>query len=511
MTAASKTSHPVLIAGAWRPSLSSGTFTATNPRTRQKLPDSYPVSGWQDIDAALASADAAAREIRAMPDPGVRIAAFLEAHADAIEARADALCQAAHEETALALSPRLKDVELPRTTNQLRQAAAAAREGSWRRPTIDAKANIRSCLAPIGPVLVIGPNNFPFAFNAISGGDFASAIAAGNPVIAKAHPLHPTTSRLLAEAAHEAAGAAKLPAGAVQMLYHMSPEDGSRMVADQHLTAVAFTGSRAAGLKLKAAADVAGKLFFGEMSSINPVVILAGALAERASDIASEFVTSATMGSGQFCTNPGLVLMLAGRENEAFIGDVRSRLAATAAGTLFSEAGCATLLKAVDSLRRAGAEVLTGGQPGAGDGYCVENTLLRVSAARFLQDPHAFQTECFGTATLLVVAESPEELTRVIETLDGNLTGSIYSSTASADEEAYKLISAALRPRVGRLLNDKMPTGVAVSPAMHHGGPFPATSQPHFTAVGIPAAIWRFTQLECYDNVRPERLAPWLR
>src|SRR5690606_34541069 len=175
-----------------------------------------------------AAAHAAAAPMRAVP--GERIAAFLDGYAAGIEARAEAIVAVASQETALAASPRLKDVELPRTTNQLRQAAAAARDGTWLRPTIDTKANIRSCFAPIGPVLVIGPNNFPFAFNAISGGDFAAAIAAGNPVIAKAHPLHPTTSRLLAEAAHEAAGGAGLPEGAVQMVYHVSPEDGLRMV-----------------------------------------------------------------------------------------------------------------------------------------------------------------------------------------------------------------------------------------------------------------------------------------
>jgi NADP-dependent aldehyde dehydrogenase len=442
--------------------------------------------------------------------PGERIAAFLEAYAANIEQRAEALVAAAHGETALPATPRLKDVELPRTTNQLRQAAAAAREGSWRQVIVDERANIRSCLAPIGPVLVIGPNNFPFAFSAISGGDFAAAVAAGNPVIAKGHPLHPGTSRLLAEAAQEAARSAGLPEGAVQMVYHMSGEDGLRMVADPRLKAVAFTGSRAGGMRLKEAADRASKPFFGEMSSINPVVILPGALAERGEEIAEQFVTSVLMGTGQFCTNPGLVLLVKGPETERFIELARQRMSAAPAGTLFSESGCEGLLSAITAVGKAGAEVLVGGER-AGEGYCVANTLLRATGERFRSNPKAFQTECFGNAALLVVAESVAELARVIQTLEGNLTGTIYSAAVGADEAAYPAIAAALRPRVGRLLNDKMPTGVAVSPAMHHGGPFPATTQPHFTAVGLPASIWRFTRRECYDNVRVERLPAWLR
>lgn len=503
-------SHPVLIGGEWRASSSSSTFRAINPGTRQGLEDSYPVSDWRDIDLALAAAHLAARELR--ETPGESIAAFLEAHAAAIERRADQIVAAGHAETALPISPRLKDVELPRTTNQLRQAAAAARDGSWLRATIDTKANIRSCLAPIGPVFVIGPNNFPFAFNAISGGDFAAAIAAGNSVIAKAHPLHPTTSRLLAEAAHDAAKASGMPPGAVQMLYHMSPEDGLRLVADARIKAVAFTGSRQAGLKLKSAADVAGKLFFGEMSSVNPVVILPGALAESSDDIAQQLVTSMLMGSGQFCTNPGLVLLLVARETEAFIENVRARLAAAPAGTLFSEGGATALLSAIDALRKLGAVLVTGGERGdESSGHCIQNTLLRVPTDGFLANPRALQTECFGSASLLVVAETLEQLVQVVESLEGNLTGSIYSASPPGDDLAYQAVARALRPRVGRLLNNKMPTGVAVSPAMHHGGPFPATTQPHFTAVGMPAGIWRFTQLQCYDNVREERLPPCLR
>ena len=501
--------RPVLVNGTWRAATATETFRATDPRTGESLPDVYPVSGWADVDAALSSAAAAATTLRSMPDRADRIARFLDAYAAGIESAADPLAATAAAETGLAVAPRLREVELPRTVNQLRQAAAAARDGSWARPTIDTVAGLRSCLAPIGPTLVIGPNNFPFAYNGVAGGDFAAAIAAGNPVIAKAHPLHPTTTRLLAEAAHTAAVAAGLPAGTVQLLYHLSNADGLRLVADPRLKAVGFTGSRAAGLKLKAAADAAGTPFYAEMSSVNPVVILPGAIAEAAAAIADQLVASVTLGAGQFCTKPGLVLTVAGPATEAFADAVRAKLDAAPVGVLLSEGGQRGLLASLGTLQSAGAALLTGGV--AGDGVRVRNTLLRVSADRFLADPHTFGAEAFGNATLLVVATGVDQLRAVVRTFEGNLTGSIYSAAAGADDAAYAEVEAVLRPRVGRLLNDKMPTGVAVSPAMNHGGPYPATTAPQFTAVGFPAAMTRFAQLACYDHVRPGRLPACLQ
>ena len=499
----------VLIDGGWRASISDGVFQAVNPRTREVLPERYPVSGWGDLDAALSAASGAAGEMRAME--GEKIAAFLEGYAAGIDGDSARLVAAAVLETGLAAAPRLGEVELPRTVNQLRQAGAAAREGSWRKGTIDTKVALRSGLAPLGPVWVIGPNNFPFAYNGVAGGDFASAIAAGNPVIAKGHPLHPTTTRLLAEHAFAAATAAGLPRGAVQMIYHVTPEVGLKFVADGRLRAIGFTGSRAGGLALKGAADAAGKLFFGEMSSLNPVVILPGAVAENALGIADQLTTSVTAGAGQFCTKPGLVFLVKSAGTDSFVEMLRAKLGAAAAGVLFSGAGQTNVLKAVGTLKAAGAEVVLGGAGNESGGFGIANTLLRTTAGKFASDPHVFQTEAFGNATLLVVAEDGEELLRALGMLEGNLTGSVYSAANGSEEKEYAAAAGILRPRVGRLLNDKMPTGVAVSSAMNHGGPFPATTQPHFTAVGFPAAIGRFTQLESYDNVRAERLPVWLR
>ncbi|HAO81083.1 MAG TPA: ketoglutarate semialdehyde dehydrogenase, partial [Verrucomicrobia subdivision 3 bacterium] len=245
--------QPVLIAGQWRPAQASGTFHAENPANGERLSGEYPVSTWADCDTALNAAAEAARILRATTPE--QIAKFLTRFAERIEARKSEIVETAHAETALPKSPRLMEVELPRTTGQLRQAAAAALEGSWALSTIDTKLNIRSVLGPLGPVLVFGPNNFPFAYNGVAGGDFAAAIAAGNPVIAKAHPCHPNTTRLLAEEALAALGESGLPPATVQMIYNIAPEDGLRWVADPRLGAVGFTGSRAAGMKLKAAAD----------------------------------------------------------------------------------------------------------------------------------------------------------------------------------------------------------------------------------------------------------------
>ena len=354
----------------------------------------------------------------------------------------------------------------------------------------------------------IGPNNFPFAYNGVAGGDFAAAIAGGNPVIAKGHPLHPTTTRLLAEAAHAAATAAGLPAGTVQLVYHLSPDDGRKLIEDRRLAAVGFTGSRAGGLALKAAADAAGKPFFGEMSSLNPVVILPGAMTDA---VADQLVASVTLGTGQFCTKPGLAFVLAGDGTDAFVEQVRAKLAAAPAGVLFSAGGQAGLLTSIDTVKRAGAVVRAGGTANATGGFGVVNTLMIADGGAFVRHPEAFQTEAFGNATLVVVVDDVTQLRAALASLDGNLTGSVYSAADGSDDAAYVVASAELRPRVGRLLNDKMPTGVAVSPAQQHGGPYPATSQPHFTAVGLPAAILRFTQLQAYDNVRADRLPPCLR
>ena len=498
----------ILIGGQWRPSVASKTFQSVNPATGEPLPYQFPVSSWADCDQVLQAAAEAAEQLRQMPP--AQLAAFLEAFAVQLEANSEALCEMAHCESALPVKPRLADVELPRTAGQLRQAAAAARSGSWAQAVIDTKLDIRSCYESIGPVCVFGPNNFPFAFNSVAGGDFAAAIAAGNPVIAKANTSHPATTKLLAELALKAIEETGLPPATVQLIYRTSHDDGARLVADPRVGAIGYTGSRHAGLVLKAAADAVGKPIYLELSSINPVVILPGALAERGDEIVGEFVTSGLMGTGQFCTNPGLILLLQGAQSDRFLSEVTAKYEAAAPGILLSTSVQKSLRSAISTIQAAGAKLLCGGQAVAGQ-CSVSNTLLQVSAERFIAQAGVFQTEAFGNAALVVVADNIEQLADALRALEGNLTGCIYSDKLGADDAAYGQLAPLLARRVGRLLNDKMPTGVAVSPAMNHGGPFPATGHPSFSAVGIPASLFRFAKLTCYDAVRQQRLPSLLQ
>lgn len=499
----------VLVNGAWVESAAKEVFQAVNPQTGEPLADQYPVSPWPEVERAIEAAAVAARRVRTWS--GGRFAEFLEAFAGRLETRGDELVATAHLETALPVSPRLKDVELPRTANQLRQAAAAARDGSWVRATIDAKLNIRSHYAPIGPVVVFGPNNFPFAFNGAAGGDFAAAVAAGNPVVAKGHSSHPGTSRILAEEAHLAAGETDMPAGFVQLIYRTGHSDGEKLVSHPRIGAVGYTGSRSAGLRLKEAADRAGKPIYLELSSINPLFILPGAIDERFDELAQEFATSGLMGAGQFCTNPGLVVLCASAATEQFLAAVVKRYQDSPNGTLLGEGVRRNLAEGMHSLVDAGAKVLAGGKPEAGPRIGFQNTVLRVEGAVFLANAEKLQTEAFGNGALFVVAKDAEQMLEIAHHLEGNLTGCVYSHRDGREDGLYERLAAVLRTRVGRLLNDKMPTGVAVSSAMNHGGPFPATGHPGFTAVGIPASIHRFAVLECYDNVRPHRLPAALR
>lgn len=343
------------------------------------------------------------------------------------------------------------------------------------------------------------------------GGDFAAAVAAGNPVIAKGHSSHPSTTRLFAEEAFEAARETGLPPAFVQLIYRTSHEDGCRLVAHPAIGAIGYTGARATGLVLKEAADRVGKPIYLELSSINPICVLPGVLEERADELTAEFTTSCLMGTGQFCTNPGMVLLLASPQTESFVNAVRAKFESAPIGTMLSEGVLRNFESSIQTLIAAGAEVLTGGQTGGGNGFSFRNTLLKVSGEKFLLSPHALQMEAFGNSSLFVIAKDEAQMLAILGELEGNLTGAIYSAKDGQDDALYSRIEPALRVRVGRLINDKMPTGVAVSPAMNHGGPFPATGHPGFTAVGIPASMRRFAMLQCYDSVRQHRLPPELQ
>ncbi len=501
----------VLIAGQWRaPKDPAGHFNAVNPANKQTLPEVYPVSGENDVNEAIAAGKRAAVELRKAPRE--KFAQFLDLFADKIEAHADELVEIANLETALPKEPRLRNGELPRTTDQMRKAARAARELSWCRATIETSVNIRSMMGPLdGPVSVFGPNNFPFAFNSISGGDFVAAVAAGNPVIAKANTGHPGTTRIFARLAFEAVIETGLPPATVQMIYRTPPELGLQLVSHRDIGASAFTGSKSAGLKLKAAADQAGKPIYLEMSSVNPVFILPGALEERSDEIAAELFGSCALGAGQFCTNPGLIILQKSDQTEQFIKKLAETFAGNQPGVLLSPQGPKSIAHAIEALKSAGAVLIAGGKEVEDEAYRFANTLMRADGKTFIGHPDALQTEAFGTASLIVVTDNIRQMKEVASVMEGNLTGCIYSHTQGQDDREYEILEPELRPKVGRLLNDKVPTGVAVVTSMNHGGPYPATGHPGFTAVGLPASMLRFAALYCYDNIRPHRLPTELR
>jgi len=502
---------PVLLAGEWRPSLdAAGTFRADDPERGEAFGDEFPVSGERDLETAIVAARSVAEALSEV-EPA-RIADFLERYADAIEANREALAGLAQRETGLPASPRFLGAEIPRTCGQLRLAAEAARSQSWTSPTIDTANGLRSWLAPLGkPVFVLGPANFPFAFNGIAGSDFASAMVARAPVIAKAHPGHPGTSRELARLAYAALREAGLPDASVQMVYRLPASLGLRAAGDPRIGAVAFTGSRAAGQALKTAADAAGVLFYGELSSINPVLLLPGALAERAEALAQELLASCLLGAGQFCTNPGLVLLPEGAPGDAFADAARRGFTGAAEGVLLSRGGQEHLRAAVGELVAAGATVLAGGGEPAGSGFRCRPTLLTVDGERFLANAEALQREAFGPVTLLVRTRDPAQMEAIVRVLEGQLTGTLYAAEDDRDNALYRQLAPLLRTRVGRLIANRMPTGVAVSAAMNHGGPWPSASHPGFTAVGMPGAVRRFAALHSYDHVPDARLPAPLR
>ncbi len=500
----------ILINGHWADSSSSaGEFRAINPSTGETRTPVFPCSNWKDLDS-MAEAAMAAVVHPANADPD-RIGRFLEIFADRLDAKRAEIARVAHEETGLPLETRLAQIEFGRMLGQLRTAASAARDvslNSWRTPLIDTDSGIRSDFGPLGgAVLTIGPNNFPLAFHAVSGGDFAAAIAAGNPVIAKGHPLHPETGALLAGCAAEAVIEAGLHPATVQYFYQCDAEDGLRLVADQRIAAVGFTGSQAAGLSIKAAADSSGTPCFLEMSSVNPVFVLPSALAERGAQIGGEWAASLMMGAGQFCTKPGIAILV-GEGADPFVEATASALREAAPGVLFSELGVERLASGVDAVEAAGAVLRCGGASG-NPGARFEPTLLEVDGDDFLKSFQVLSQELFGPVGLVVRARDLDDASKLAAQFGGQLTATMY--TGSEDDTAWMALESILRVKCGRLIENKMPTGVAVVPSMVHGGPYPATGHPGFTAVGLPTSVHRFAMARCWDGVSLERLPVWLR
>lgn len=490
------------------------TFHAVNPLTREPIARRFHEASAGEIEQAATAASAAYEKMRNYPAP--RLADLLESVASEVEALGDQLLRVADEETGLG-RPRLRS-ERARTTGQLRKFAGLLREGSYVEAIIDRARpqrepspmpSIRRMLFPIGPVAVFSASNFPFAF-AVAGGDTASAFAAGCPVIVKGHPSHPATSELFGRAINRAVAAHNFPAGTFSLIQGQTVTVGQELVRHPQVAAVAFTGSLRAGRAIydAAAARPLPIPVYAEMGSVNPVVILPGALAERGSQIAEGLVNSLTLGSGQFCTNPGLVFLVEGAESESFIAQVSELMQAQRPGVLLNERierGLADTTAA--TMQHPSVDKLAGGEKVAGSPYCYANTVLRTTAPAFAADPE-LQIEHFGPVTLFVVASSRGELQETLQHLHGNLTATVHAS--DREREIAAALFDRLREKVGRLIWNGFPTGVEVVYAMQHGGPYPATTAPSTTSVGM-TAIKRFLRPVAFQNVPDPLLPPALQ
>ncbi|TDW67616.1 NADP-dependent aldehyde dehydrogenase [Novosphingobium sp. PhB55] len=486
----------------------SGSFEASDPTTGNSMAPSFGGASIDQVDAACTLAARAFDGFREVPLE--RRAAFLEAIAENILAIGDDLILRCMAESGLP-RPRLEG-ERGRTVGQLRMFAAVVRDGGFLDVRIDPAQPQRSPLPrvdlrlrniPIGPVAVFGASNFPLAFS-VAGGDTASAFAAGCPVVAKAHPAHPGTSELIGRAIQAAVQSAGLPEGVFSLIGTSGIAEAQALVANPHIAAVGFTGSQMGGTALmKVAAERPRPIpVYAEMSSINPVILLPEALAARGSEIATSFVASLTLGAGQFCTNPGLVLAIEGQGLDQFVEAAASELRGAPAATMLTSGiheayGAGTALLADHPAVATVARGLVGGinQGQAG--------LFVAKAADFLVHD-ALQTEVFGASALVVRCADEAELRRVLEHLEGQLTAAIHLD--KDDTDFARRLLPILERLVGRILVNGFGTGVEVGHAMVHGGPFPATSDGRTTSVGS-LAIRRFLRPVSYQDL-PETLLP---
>ena len=480
---------------------------AFDPTAGRDLEPTYYYGDASDVDAACAAAATAFAEYRATTSE--RRAQFLEAIAANIEAVKDAIVERAVAESGL---PQARIAgEVGRTTGQLRLFASVLREGSWNVARIDPalpdrtplpRPDIRQRSIPLGPVAVFGASNFPLAFS-VAGGDTASALAAGCPVVVKGHDAHPGTSELVGRAITDAVAAAGLPAGTFSLLFGYGPELGTALVTDPRIKAVGFTGSRSGGTALVAAA--AGRPepipVYAEMSSINPVFLLDGALATRGADLGRAFVGSLTTGSGQFCTNPGLVIAVDGPGLDAFIGAARDAIAQAPATPMLTPGIAENYGNGVTKLSGE-ADLVVRGESSDSQTAC-RAALFATDAKSFLKS-QALQAEVFGSSSLIVRCSDSVEMQTVAGNIEGQLTATVHADESDYDDAGELL--PLLELKAGRILFDGWPTGVEVCHAMVHGGPYPATSDSRSTSVGA-RAIERFLRPVCYQNV-PNSLLP---
>ncbi|WP_127130243.1 aldehyde dehydrogenase (NADP(+)) [Georgenia sp. SYP-B2076] len=491
-----------------------GEVRGVDPRTGEALDPAHGLGGVEDVEAAAALAWAAYPAYRAT-DLETR-AAFLERIATELDAVGSAIVDRVTAETGIP-APRAQG-ELARTTNQLRLFAAVVREGSWLGARIDPalpsrtplpRPDLRQRKVPLGPVAVFSASNFPLAFS-VAGGDTASALAAGCPVIVKGHSAHPGVSELVGRAVRAAVAASGLPEGTFSLLLGSGRGLGTALVTDPRIRAVGFTGSRAGGLALVEAAQRRPVPIpvYAEMSSVNPVFLLPGALAGRAEEIGTAYVASVTTGVGQLCTSPGLVFALDGADLDRFLASAAAAAGQQPAAPMLSAGIQSAFTQGVERLRSAAAvaTVACGGEdaqitaPG-------RTWLFETDGDSFLADPD-LQEEVFGAASLVVRVRDAEQLLEIARRTEGQLTATVHAEPG--DHELAAALLPELELVAGRVLFNGWPTGVEVGHAVVHGGPFPATSAPATTSVGT-RAIERFLRPVSYQDVPADLLPAELR
>jgi NADP-dependent aldehyde dehydrogenase len=487
---------------------------AFDPRTGEPVGEPVAETSDTEVDAIVAAAAAAFPAWAAFG----RRAEALEAVADALDARAGELAVIADTETALG-GERLTG-EVARATGQLRLFAAVLRDDEGASggrasgsappayldavltPAAGAAPELRRINRPIGPVAVFAASNFPFAFS-VAGGDTASALAAGCPVVVKAHEGHPVTSDLTAEIISGALAAAGAPAGTFALVHGL--QAGLRLLRHPALAAAGFTGSTAGGLALaRICAERPVPIpFFGELGAVNPCVVLPGAALARPAGIATGYVASLTLGTGQFCTNPGLLFV---PEDVGLLTAITEAAGASAGGAMLSGRIFAGYQDAVaEAQEHPGVTELAAGQPGPGP-WGATPRVFQTSLKEFAADTAVLARERFGPAGLVITYPSVEELLRVLATLPGNLVGAVHLDPGSPEDlDLARPVIAALEQVVGRIVCNGWPTGVSVVAAQHHGGPWPATTAPAYTSVGT-AAIRRWLVPVAYQDFPPELL-----
>ncbi|QTP54245.1 aldehyde dehydrogenase (NADP(+)) [Billgrantia sulfidoxydans] len=488
---------------------SSKPIHAVNPATGERLEPTYVGGTRPEVERACELAEAAFTTYRETTLEAR--AAFLETAASEIEAIGDELIERAIAETGL---PRARlEGERGRTCGQLRLFASVVRAGEWLDLRLDPalperepmpRADLRQRHIPLGPVAVFGASNFPLAFS-VAGGDTASALAAGCPVIVKGHSAHPGTSELVGRAVQRAVEKRDLPEGTFSLLFGSGSEIGQALVADPRIQAVGFTGSRGGGTALMKTAQARPQPIpvYAEMSSINPVFLLPEALRARGAKIAEGFVASLNMGAGQFCTNPGLVIAVKGPELSAFVEAAGDAVKASAAQTMLTPGIHAAYEQGVGRLSSNDkVREVARGQVGESAHPC-QAGLYVTAAGDFLADTE-LQEEVFGATSLVIECADLEEVKRVAGELEGQLTATLQMD--DGDLDAAKALLPILERKAGRILANGWPTGVEVCHAMVHGGPYPATSDSRTTSVGS-AAIFRFLRPVCYQAL-PQGLLP---